>query len=285
MNQIGVHQMLFTAGWNEDLARKVFERAAKIGYDLVEILVGNPFQIDAAMTARVAREHRLGAVMTLCGTPTADISSADPAIARAGEEWVAQGIAAARDMGSPLLGGPTYGPVVRNTLRPSEYARARAVEIYQRLAARATASGIRLALEVLNRYEGNFINTVGQAADLCRKVGSDAMSVHADLFHMSIEEGDLSRALEGVKDVLGYVHVAESNRGCMGDGNTDWKAVFGTLARIGYRGPITFESFSPQVLGPEFAGFIALWRDPWTDPDDVATRSLAFIRKHLQAQA
>lgn len=285
MNKLGLHMGIYTADWNEPSARKVFERAAKIGYDLVEILVADPFKVDAAMTARMAREFRMGVAVGLCGTVAADLSSTDLAAVKRGEEWVAQGIALTRDVGGTILDGPTYGPVLRATQAPSEQARGRVIEAYQRLAVKAKAAGVCIALEALNRYESNFINTLAQAADLCRKVGSDAMTVHADLFHMNIEEGNIPKALENVKDVLGYVHVAESNRAYLGEGNTDWKGVFGALARIGYTGPITFESFSPKVLGPDFAGFIALWRDPFTDPDDIAAKSLAFIRKHLQAQA
>jgi D-psicose/D-tagatose/L-ribulose 3-epimerase len=85
-----------------------------------------------------------------------------------------------------------------------------------------------------------------------------------------------------VKDCLGYVHVAESHRGYLGTGNTDWRKFFDVLARIGYDGPITFESFSPTVLGPELAGLIALWRDHWTDPDDVAAKALAFMRNGVK---
>jgi hypothetical protein len=35
------------------------------------------------------------------------------------------------------------------------------------------------------------------------------------------------------------------------------------------------------LLGPELAGLIALWRDHWTDPDDVAAKALAFMRDQV----
>jgi D-psicose/D-tagatose/L-ribulose 3-epimerase len=171
--------------------------------------------------------------------------------------------------------------VHRYTTAPSPVARERAIEIYGRIAERASAAGIRVGLEALNRYESNFINTVGQAAELVRAVGSDALFVHGDLFHMNIEEAGLGAAFESVADVLGYIHVAESHRGPLGDGTIDWDDVFAALARIGYTGPITFESFSPSVLGPEWASLVALWRDPWTDPDKVAGDALAFLRNKL----
>jgi D-psicose/D-tagatose/L-ribulose 3-epimerase len=224
-------------------------------------------------------------VASVCGTLTADLSNPDPEIARRGEDLVGVAIEVARDMGATMLGGPTFSAVHRYTSGPSEIARERVVDAYGRIAEKATAAGVRVGLEALNRYESNLINTVGQAAQLCRTVGSDALFVHADLFHMNIEEGDLAAAVEDVRDVLGYVHVAESNRGPLGGGNIDWSAFFGALARIDYRGPITFESFSPAVLGPDFSNLVGLWRTLWTDPDQIAGDSLAFLRGHLAAHS
>lgn len=281
LNQLGLHSLVYTAQWDEAAARDVFTRAAGLGYDLVEVLMFDPAETDTAMTARLAKEYGVGVIAAVCGTLTADISSADPQVARRGEEFVERAIAAAAEMGSPALGGPSFSAVHRYTTAPSPVARERAVEIYGRIAERASAAGIRVGLEALNRYESNFINTVGQAAELVRAVGSDALFVHGDLFHMNIEEAGLGAAFESVADVLGYIHVAESHRGPLGDGTIDWDDVFASLARIGYTGPITFESFSPSVLGPEWASLVALWRDPWTDPDKVAGDALAFLRNKL----
>lgn len=281
MNQFGLHMLVYTPDWTEASARRVFESAARIGYDLVEVLIFNPDTVDAEMTARLARQCGVGVTAGLCGTLTADLSNPDPVVARRGEEWVARAIAKARDMGAQLLGGPSFSAVHRYALAPSELARERAVDAYRRLSEKAKAAGVRIGLEALNRYESHFINTLEQADALCRRVGSDAMFVHGDLFHMNIEEGDIAQAIAGVKDRLGYVHVAESHRGYLGTGNTDWPKFFGALQRIGYTGPITFESFSPTVLGPELAGLIALWREHWTDPDDVATKALAFMRDQV----
>jgi D-psicose/D-tagatose/L-ribulose 3-epimerase len=283
MNKLGLHMLVYTADWTEPSARRVFESAARIGYDFVEVLIFDPDTVDAAMTARLAGEYGVGVAAGLCGKLSADLSNADPVVARRGEEWIARAISVTRDMGATMLGGPSFSAVHRYMLAPSEHARERAVEAYRRLSAQARSAGVRIGLEALNRYESNFINTVGQAADMCRRVGSDAMFVHGDAFHMNIEEGDIAVAVESVKDLLGYVHVAESHRGYLGTGNTDWARFFGALARIGYAGPITFESFSPSVLGPDLAGLIALWREHWSDPDDVAAKALSFMRDQVRS--
>ncbi|WP_198085993.1 sugar phosphate isomerase/epimerase [Variovorax sp. E3] len=283
MNKLGIHMFVYTPQWDEASARRVFERAADIGYDFVEVLIFDPDTVDARMTARLAEQHGLGVMATMCGKLSADLSNPDPVIAGRGEALVAKAIAVARDMGSPLLGGPSFSAVHRYAVQPSEMARERAVEAYRRLAGQAKSAGMRLGLEALNRYESNFINTLGQAAALIRQVGSDAMFVHADLFHMCIEEERLAQAVLDVRDLLGYVHVADSHRGRLGEGNLDFPAFFGALAQAGYDGPILFESFSPSVLGPDLAGLIALWREPWHDSDDTARKALAFMRAQIAA--
>ena len=90
------------------------------------------------------------------------------------------------------------------------------LEAYYRLAEKAKAAGVGLGIEPVNRYESNFINTLGQAAEVVRKVGSDTMFVQMDTYHMNIEESDIAGAIEANKDVLGYAHIGESNRGCLG---------------------------------------------------------------------
>jgi sugar phosphate isomerase/epimerase len=47
---------------------------------------------------------------------------------------------------------------------------------------------VTLLLEPLNRCETHFLNRVEQAVDIPRRVGSPAVQVMPDLFHMNIED-------------------------------------------------------------------------------------------------
>ena len=76
-DELGLHSLVYTARWDEAAARDVFSRAAGLGYDLVEVLMFDPAQTDTAMTARLAEEYGVGVIAAVCGTLTADISSAD----------------------------------------------------------------------------------------------------------------------------------------------------------------------------------------------------------------
>lgn len=283
MNPLGVHMLVFGQGWEEKHARDVFHRAAKAGFDLVEVLIDNPATADPVMTARLSAETGVGVVAAICGTREANISDPDPDVRARGEDLISRALPVARDMGATMLAGPTYSPLHRYTAPPAHGTWARAVETYGRLAEHADPVGLRLGLESLNRYESNFLNTIGEAADLVRAVGSPALFTHADVFHMNIEEGDVSAAIRAAGDTIGYIHVTESNRGPIGTGNFLWKPFFAAVREIGFEGPLTFESFSPNNLGSELCDMLALWRVPWSDPDELSADAAKFLREHLRS--
>jgi sugar phosphate isomerase/epimerase len=98
-----------------------------------------------------------------------------------------------------------------------------------------------LFLEPLNRYEDHMVNTVAQAADLIRAAGAPGVRILADTYHMNIEEDDPCAALREAGDLLGAVHVSDSNRGQPGTGHVDFEAVVATLRDIGFDGVLSVE--------------------------------------------
>ena len=58
---------------------------------------------------------------------------------------------------------------------------------------------------------------------------------------------------------------------------------FRGLARIGYDGPVVFESFSSAVVSPELSNTLGIWRNLWQDSDDLAAHANRFIRDKLRA--
>ena len=63
---------------------------------------------------------------------------------------------------------------------------------------------------------------------------------------MNIEDGFVGEAIERCGNRIGYFHIGESHRGYLGTGTVDFIAVFRSLARIGYDGPI---ALSPSPGG------------------------------------
>jgi len=105
----------------------------------------------------------------------------------------------------------------------------------------AAAAGVVLLFEPLNRYEDHMVNTVAQAAELIGAAGSPGVRILADTYHMNIEEDDLCAALRSVADVLGAVHLSDSNRGQPGTGHVPFADVVATLAATGFDGVVSVE--------------------------------------------
>ncbi|MGI9645424.1 MAG: sugar phosphate isomerase/epimerase family protein, partial [Ilumatobacteraceae bacterium] len=75
----------------------------------------------------------------------------------------------------------------------------------------ATASGVRMCIEGLNRFETHFINRGDQAKALADAVAPD-VGVCLDAFHVNIEEVDFYQAIRDAGDRLVDFHVADNNR-------------------------------------------------------------------------
>lgn len=121
----------------------------------------------------------------------------------------------------------------------------------------AAAMGVELYVEPINRYETHFLNRLEQAAMIVRKRAHPSVKIVADLFHMALEETDMAQALHDHKDVIGHVHLADSNRRLPGQGLTDWAAVGAALNAIGYDGWAAFECGEPGGNSVRAAQYLA----------------------------
>ena len=160
------------------------------------------------------------------------------------------------------------------------------VEVLRRIGEKAQASNIKVGVEVVNRYETNIVNTADEVVALLDRIGQPNLYAHLDTYHMNIEDGFVGEAIERCGDRIGYFHVGESHRGYLGTGTVDFTAVFlGSLARIGYDGPIAFEFFSSAVVDPVLSNMLGVWRNLWSDGYDLARHAKAFMEAQQLAAA
>ena len=283
MNPLGVHALVFAGGWTRRDRERAVGGAARLGYDLIEIPLLDPKGVDAAATVKLLEQHGIKAVTSLGLSFKADISSPDATIAKRGEALLNRALAVTRDLGATYMGGVIYSALGKYAAPASAKGQRNCIAALKRLARTAKQSGITLGLEPVNRYESNLINTGGQAVEIVAATGADNIVVHLDTYHMNIEEGDLAGCVERCGRHVGYVHVGESHRGYLGTGTIDFPLIFRALARIGYAGPITFESFSSAVVDPKLSVALAVWRNLWTDSDDLAGAAKSFIEKEWEA--
>jgi sugar phosphate isomerase/epimerase len=105
----------------------------------------------------------------------------------------------------------------------------------------AEKGGVRIAVEAINRYETSLVNCAADGLALIDRVGSPALGLLLDTFHMNIEEADMRASISQTGSRLFHFHVADSNRWYPGAGHIDFKSLLSVLRRTGYAGFISGE--------------------------------------------
>ncbi|MFH5821076.1 sugar phosphate isomerase/epimerase family protein [Georgenia sp. AZ-5] len=134
------------------------------------------------------------------------------------------------------------------------------VDTLGRVADHAAAAGVSVYLEPLNRYEDHMVNRLEQGAALVGAIGSAALRLAADTFHMNIEETDLADALRRAGPHLGHVQASDSNRLEPGAGHVDFVPLFAALRETGYAGDVAVESWLSGPAGSVLPRSAALLR-------------------------
>ena len=152
----------------------------------------------------------------------------------------------------------------------------RLVENLRPLADYAGERGVTLALEPLNRFETSFINTAEQAMEVVDAVGSPALGVLLDTFHMNIEERDPPAAIRACAGHVAHFHACGCDRGAPGGDHIDWPAIAAALHETGYSGALVVESFT--IENQAIARAAAIWRPLAATQDAIAVDGLHFLR-------
>lgn len=215
------------------------EHARHYGFDAIEISLPS-----AADGARLALRDKV-AVSALCGGYRGWLIDPDPgqiALARADlrEQLELAGALGAACIVVPIWGRTRNLPGLA-TGRSREDDAALFVEGLRALAPHAERSGATLVIEPLNRYQNDLCNTVAEASAFRAAVGSTAVKVMGDVFHMNMEETDMAAALTAPGDALAYVHVADNQRLEPGKGHVDFAPILQALEAIRYDGYVGLE--------------------------------------------
>jgi len=284
-NKIGIHALALEREWSTKTAVRSVETAASIGYDVLELPIFDPTCLDVGLVRHAAEERGLLLTCSL-GLPfEADISSTDEAVVARGEQLLNDVIDTAGALGAGVVTGVIHSAMGKHASPADGRNRAAAAGILRRIADRAAEHGIVVGLEVVNRYESNLVNTAASCAALVEAIDRENVVVHLDSYHMNIEERSALDAVVDCRGRLGYVHVGESNRGYLGAGSVDLAGFVQALDHVDYRGIVTFEAFSRYQVEPELAATLSLWREVWSDPNDLAAHALSTLRTTLWAES
>ncbi|MGZ4292343.1 MAG: TIM barrel protein [Gaiellaceae bacterium] len=283
MNPVGVCTWIWVSPYSDDDAHLV-GHAKELGANVLELCIED--------TSRVTPEAVLAAAggtdmaFSLCGAfgPERDVSHENPKIRRLGLDYIEFLVDLAAGIGAPIVVGPMYSAVGKARMLSAEereQQRAWAVESLKQAADYAARKGVRLAVEPLNRFETDLVNTAEQALELVARIGYDNVGLLLDTFHMNIEEKSVPDALRLAGDKLFHVHACENDRGTPGTGHIPWPEVFQTLHDIDYRGMLVTESFTPAVQ--EIAKAVSMWRPLDATGDAMAAKALEFVRAGVLA--
>lgn len=277
--KLGVNSFLWTAQFGPSWFH-LLPRVRSLGFDAFEIPVFDPGQLDAAATRRELEANQLDC--TICAILPPGLSPIDPdaGVREKTLKHLARCVEFTAEMGPNLLSGPVYAPVgyLAGRRRTAEEWRW-AIECFQGLGPVLEANGVTLAIEPLNRFEGYFLNTASDAAELCDAVGNPRIGVLLDTFHANIEEKSIPAACRLLGPRLRHVHACENDRGIPGSGHVDFEGMVDALKEIGYEGYLTIESFGFNL--PEMSASAAIWRDLASTPEAIAAEGAVYLRKLL----
>jgi len=245
------------------------EKAQRLGYDAVELMVARPAELDARELKALLLMYDLEAAAIASGPIfmqdqiTLLGSSPDSAIQAAERLKGLIDLAAALE--APVVtigsfrgrlawaGGPSAVSSLRDHLLSA--------------ADHASRLGVRLALEPLNRYETDLIRNTVEGLQFLAETPHPSLGLLLDSFHMNIEEDDIPAALQRVYAAgkLFHIHIGDSNRLPPGRGHFNFAGLVRTLEALGYNGYLSAELF------------------PIPDPDTAARLTVEHMRQWVES--
>lgn len=279
--RFGINTFLLTSPFTNQSTR-LFPKIKSWGFKSVEIPIEDPKHIDPAKVKRDLDKAGLvcGSVCACMG-PDRDLRGT-PRQQKIGMTYLKQLIDQMVVLDCPSLIGPVYSATGRADAVPSKEYKQQWKTVAKHLkevCAYAHKRGKQICLEPLNRFETDFINTCDQALKMVKDVGSPALKIQLDTFHMNIEEKNQAEAVRKAGKLLAHLHACGCDRGTPGNDHIDWKGISKALKEINYQGDIVIESFATHVK--LIARAAAIWRQIEPNQEEIATKGLKFLQRIL----
>jgi sugar phosphate isomerase/epimerase len=238
-------------------------RAAEFGFDAVELFYPEPAAVNVSELKSLLGKYRLTAAAfgSGAGWVKHKLRFTDPeaSIRRRAIDYAAQMIDVAGHFSAPVILGSMQGRWGDGVTR--EQALQWLGDALNELGERATQHHVPVLYEFLNRYETNLFNSVEPSLAFLKTLRTQNVKLLCDLFHMNIEERDMSAAFRMAGEKVGHVHFADTNRHAIGFGHINAAFIAQALRDIGYAGWI-----SAEVL-------------PLPDGDTAARQTIESFRK------
>ncbi len=247
--RFGINSFLFVSPFTTESV-KLFPKFKKWGFDSVEIPIEDPSHIDPVKVKAALDKSGL-----VCGSVCACMGPGRDFRGTAEEQKTAMDycktlVDQAVALGGAKIIGPVYSVVGKaDAVEPAQQKVEfqLVVKNLKELAKYAESKGITICIEPLNRFETDFLNTCDQGLKLLKAVGSKALRLHLDTFHMNIEEKNQAAAIKKAGKLLGHFHACGTDRGTPGSDSLNWKEIVAALKAVKYDGDVVIESFTTDV--------------------------------------
>jgi sugar phosphate isomerase/epimerase len=257
---------------------ETIRRVAEIGFDGIEIA---PFNV--APDATGVGPERRREIVRLCEAAGIEVvglhwllvspeglgmTSPDPAVRARTYRFLSDLVRFCADLEGKLmvLGSPRQRSVTPG-VDPGE-ARRWAAEGLREVGEVASRCRVRILIEPLTTAETNFINTVDEALELCRRVDHPQVGYHLDVKAMSAMPDGIEGTIARFGAGAGHFHANEPGGLGPGMGSLDFRPIFAALRRSGYLGWASAEPFKYEP-----------------SPDAVARAALETMRSAAAAAA
>ncbi|WP_373397406.1 sugar phosphate isomerase/epimerase family protein [Algoriphagus halophilus] len=242
---------------------KGMEKAAELGFDAIELFTPASTTVEFDFLHELLTKYQLA--LAAVGTGAGKVihgltlTDPDPGIRKKAISFISDMIAFGATFGAPAIIGSMQGNVLPGNDRNQTLSwLAEGLEI---LGEKAREQHTFLIYEPLNRYETNLLNTMKAGVEFLEKLETKQVKLLADLFHMNIEEADISKSILEANGHIGHIHFADSNRKPIGLGHTEMAPIAKAIKDIQYSGFISAEAF------------------PEPSPDEAAIQTIQSFRK------
>ena len=277
--KFGVSTWLWISPFKTESIAGIFSKIAEMGFDAVEIAAEDPAVIDGKAVKKGLEEYGLQAVVCGAFGPSRDLTNDDTSVHENCFAYITSCFDLCNTLETSFLAGPMYSAVGKARMVPPEQRKKEwnlAVRNLRRVCQMVEARNLEIALEPLNRFESDLVNTADDVVRLVKDISHPAAKIMLDGFHMNIEERDIEKAIISAGDKLIHFQVSENYRGTPGTGQTRWDAYKRGLEAVNYKGVVSIESFTPE--NKELAGAVCFWHPMAESQDKFASEGLHFLK-------
>ncbi|PKK37630.1 xylose isomerase [Siphonobacter sp. SORGH_AS_0500] len=260
--------------WTAETGAYAIQQSAVYGFDVLEILLPPSMDFDAPTVKRQLQAANLDVICSLNLPAFAHI----PFHPKEALSLIKKALDQTAALEATLLAGVLHGGIGVFSGKPLTAAEEDTLcEVWAEGTDYAQKLGITVAIEPINRYESYVCTSASDVLRIIDRVKSPNLGLHLDTFHMNIEEANFYDPVVTAASHLKHVHMTESDRGMLGEGNVHWHDLFRGLAEVNYTGALVLENFSSSI--PGMAEAVSLWRPSKYDAETLAKGSLTFMKE------